>query len=138
MKTATKTQIEINRMTKQKKLILDILRSTTTHPTADWIHLQATKEIDNISRSTVYRNLSILEENRLVLKLNIGNGETRYDGFAHDHIHLVCDKCGVVIDLPEEKMRINKSRISKNTGYKINSVDLILHGLCPECLREEG
>ncbi|MCK5744235.1 MAG: transcriptional repressor, partial [Caldisericia bacterium] len=62
MKTAPPTTIEINRMTKQKRLVLDILRSTTTHPTADWIHLRAIEEIGNISRSTVYRNLNILVE----------------------------------------------------------------------------
>lgn len=124
-------------MTKQKRLILDILRNTDTHPTADWIHLQAIEEIGNISRSTVYRNLSILVESGLILKLNVGNGETRFDGRTHDHIHLVCDKCGIVIDLPAEKIRISKSRISKSTGYKIDSVDLILHGLCPDCLKEQ-
>ncbi len=51
---------EKNRMTKQKKLILGILRSTDSHPTADWIFTRAIQEMDTISRSTVYRKSQLL------------------------------------------------------------------------------
>ena len=51
-----------HRMTKQRKLILEVLRNTNTHPTADWIYEQVKKEIPNISLGTVYRNLRLLSE----------------------------------------------------------------------------
>ena len=50
------------RLTKQKKLILDILRHTNIHAAVDWIFEQARKEIPNLSLSTVYRNLSLLKK----------------------------------------------------------------------------
>ncbi len=124
---------EKNRMTKQKRLILEILRGTDTHPTADWIYSKAVLQMDTISRSTVYRNLNSLFESGLIQKINVGDSETRFDGSTHDHVHLVCDVCGRVIDLPYEKIRISKSRVEKDTGYLISCVEVVLHGVCDEC-----
>ncbi|MGN0709492.1 MAG: transcriptional repressor, partial [Anaerovoracaceae bacterium] len=43
---------------KQKQLIYDIVKSTDTHPTADWIYNKAREKMPNIGVATVYRNLS--------------------------------------------------------------------------------
>ena len=68
------------RKTKQRELILKTLRSTDTHPTADWIYEQVKKEMPNISLGTVYRNLGILKESGEILELNYGSKYSRYDG----------------------------------------------------------
>ena len=67
------------RMTEQRKLILNILRSTKSHPTADWIYQEARKEIPNISLGTVYRNLKILVQAGEILEMDFGSGYSRYD-----------------------------------------------------------
>ena len=60
------------RMTKQKAVVYEILCSTDTHPTADWIYEQARKRIPEISLGTVYRNLQVLLEDKKIIELNYG------------------------------------------------------------------
>ncbi|HHT62823.1 MAG TPA: transcriptional repressor, partial [Clostridia bacterium] len=60
-------------MTKQRKTILEILRNTTCHPTADWIYEQARKVIPEISLGTIYRNLQILTQEEEIQELKYGS-----------------------------------------------------------------
>jgi Fur family peroxide stress response transcriptional regulator len=49
----------IRRDTRQRQAILEILRHTDSHPTADWVYDEVRKVIPNISKGTVYRNLKL-------------------------------------------------------------------------------
>ena len=73
------------RMTKQRKLILDVLRSTKSHPTADWIYEKVRQEIPNISLGTIYRNLNILRDMGEIMELDYGSKYSRFDGNAENH-----------------------------------------------------
>ncbi len=120
------------RNTQQRKVILDILRSTDIHPTADWIYERAREYIPNISLGTVYRNLKILKDEGLILELNDGK-QSRFDGRIDEHFHFKCSNCNSIYDVDaEEAVRINEEILQKE-GYQIYSYDITFTGICPKC-----
>lgn len=121
------------RMTKQKKVIVDVLRNTKSHPTADWIYEQARKDIPGISLGTVYRNLNLLKEAGEILELNYGSTYSRYDGNHRNHYHFHCTECGKVydIELPEDSKLVDENTTLE--GHLVKSHRLEFYGTCQEC-----
>ncbi len=68
----------VQRQSKQRNRILELLRSTEIHPTADWLYNQLKSEFPKLSLGTVYRNLSILEGQSLVKKIHFGSTFDRF------------------------------------------------------------
>lgn len=126
-----------NRNTRQKKIIISVLRNTKSHPNAEWIYDEVRKEIPNISLGTVYRNLRQLKETGDILEMNCSEKITRFDGDTREHYHFVCDLCGRVFDIPEVPDKAIEERVAKQTGFKITRHQLELHGLCVECQRSQ-
>lgn len=121
------------RMTKQKKVILEVLRSTKTHPPADWIYLNARKVLPNLSLGTVYRNLNILRGMGEILELNYGSTLSRYDGNPHEHYHFVCESCGEVTDLELSVQSELNNQVALELGAEIKYHRLEFYGICPKC-----
>lgn len=119
--------------TKQKETILRVLRSTNSHPTADWVYAEVRKELPNISLGTVYRNLRLLRERGEILELEFNGSSSRFDGNAHEHYHFRCEKCGHVFDIDEKVDRKLDERVVQKTGFKISNHRLEFRGLCREC-----
>lgn len=122
-------------MTKQKKLIMDTLASTTCHPTADWIYQSVRKNIADISLGTVYRNLQVLKEEGKIQELNYGKNQSRYDGNPQLHYHFVCESCGCVLDFNLD----NKAMLSLILPAAPGSVHthrLEVYGICQDCLKK--
>lgn len=127
------------RKTKQRELILRTLRSTKSHPTADWIYERVKEEMPSISLGTVYRNLGILKDLGEIRELSYGSKYSRYDGNPKNHYHFVCTNCDTVIDL--EELPVNKE-LDKKVSLQ-NNVEVFYHrtefyGLCSECLKNES
>ena len=119
--------------TKQKEAILKVVRSTTSHPTADWIHNEVRKEIPDISLGTVYRNLRLLRKNGEILELDSGSNSSRFDGNRDNHYHFKCEKCGCIFDVDEPVYREMDERIAQKTGFKVLYHRLEFRGLCKKC-----
>src|SRR5512136_1321888 len=95
-----KTDLSVKyRMTKQKRVILEVLKNTKSHPTADWVYDKVKKKIPNISLGTVYRNLNILKSQGEILELCYGKGFSRFDGNSSQHYHFTCEHCGRILDV---------------------------------------
>jgi len=122
------------RETKQRAAILKYLRVTTSHPTADMIYETIRKEIPNISKGTVYRNLKVLQESGQVSELNLQGTVTRYEGRKENHYHFRCEQCGRVFDVDGPIDRDLDRRIAARTGFKITHHQLEFRGLCNDCL----
>ncbi len=121
------------RMTIQRKLILEVLQSTTSHPTADWIYEEVRKKLPRVSLGTVYRNLNVLKENGEVLELNYGSGQSRYDGNPKNHYHFTCQICGAVYDVPFDVQNELNERAKEASGFVIYKHRLEFYGMCNEC-----
>jgi Fur family transcriptional regulator, peroxide stress response regulator len=121
------------KQTKQRDLILSILKGTRSHPPADWIYEEARKSIPKISKGTVYRNLIILLELGEISELNISGTVSRFEARLPSHYHFRCEKCGKIVDvnMPIEKnLNIDAS---KATGFKVTDHQLEFRGCCKEC-----
>ena len=121
------------KFSRQRDLILRLIRSTKCHPNADWIYERARKEMPNISLGTVYRNLNFLKDEGKIQELCFGRGVNRYDGDLRDHYHVRCLECGKVEDVPHISPRSSGQEIEKLTGYQIHALRLEYMGICPDC-----
>ena len=121
-----------HRYSKQRETILEVLRSTVVHPTADWIYKETRRLIPNISLGTVYRNLNQLVEAGLVIKLK-DDTQVRYDGNIDRHDHFRCTKCGSWYDLNLMEPGII-DELNQQHGFNIRSYNLELEGVCEKCL----
>ena len=123
----------IRRETRQREAILNLLRHTDSHPTADWIYDEVRKVIPNISKGTVYRNLKILREDGEISELNLSGTISRYDGNHENHYHFRCEKCGMVFNLEEPVNKELDEKIAKSTGFKVSYHHLEFRGICKDC-----
>jgi len=121
------------RRTKQKEAILEVLRGTISHPTADWVYNEVKKEIPNISLGTVYRNLRLLCESGEILELDLCGTLSRFDARRDNHYHFRCGKCGLVFDVDVlVDMEMDKI-VAQRTGFIISYHRLEFRGICRDC-----
>jgi Fur family transcriptional regulator, ferric uptake regulator len=121
------------RMTKQRKVILEELKKVTSHPTADQLHQMVRKRLPQISIATVYRNLEILSEEGLVLKMDVAGTQRRFDGTPENHYHIRCSMCGKVDDVHIGLVASLEETAGKSSGYRVLSHTVEFTGICPEC-----
>lgn len=131
------------RYSKQRSLIMDVLRSTKTHLTAQWVYEQAKREMPSIGIATVYRNLNALAENGEIQKIISPGNVEHYDADTSDHWHMECMECGRIIDLkaePEQFEELHKM-IVKTFGIQDENVRIgktLLQGTCNACLSKKA
>ena len=131
-----KEQIKF-RQSKQRNRILELLRSTDNHPTADWIYEQLKKEFPKLSLGTVYRNLSTLIDQGLVKKIHFGSTFDRFEANTQPHYHLVCESCGKILDFDMAIYDDLNEQAMQLTTFKINYHKLEFFGTCKECSQTE-
>jgi Fur family transcriptional regulator, peroxide stress response regulator len=127
------------RNTKQRQLILEVLRSTYSHPTVDWLYQQVREQMPNISLGTVYRNLNLLREQGVIQELRYAGQQNRYDGNPMPHYHLTCDSCHQVmdVDIPVQSQLEEKLR-NAMPELDVSGHNLEFYGTCPECAGDSG
>lgn len=116
------------RNTKQRELIYSIVNSSNSHLDAYHIYDLCKKEIPNISLGTVYRNLSNLVDDKLIIRIKVSDMD-RYDKNIL-HSHFICDKCNEIYDIFDDDYS-SKKYINGNlvTGYEIK-----YKGICKKCM----
>lgn len=120
------------RMTRQRTVILETLRATCTHPTADEMYSLVKKRLPNISLGTVYRNLDFLAANNDILKLEAGGSTRRFDGMTKPHSHIRCIRCGRVADV-QGTIPIPNTDSVMAEGFDVLSARVEYDGLCVMC-----
>ena len=124
----------MNNYSKQREAILDVMKENRTHPTAEEIYKLVLEKEPQISKSTVYRNINILEKKKKIRKLNMTVGPDRYDYLYKEHSHAICEKCGKIFDFYYD---IDKDKISnellKQIEKNIDINSIIIYGICEDC-----
>ncbi len=128
---------------KQRSLVLEIMKNTYSHPTAEEVYAEARKIYPGIGIATVYRNLNQLAEMGEINRISLGNGNDRYDGHLEEHYHMVCKCCGRLQDLRPSKEKLDDfKKIAEETfGLKgFNKAELnatIMEGYCDNCAKSK-
>lgn len=118
------------KMTRQRAVILEVIRSDMCHHTAEEIFALAKERLPSISRATVYNNLKALEEEQIIRRINGEDGSARYDKSYIPHGHLFCIGCRKIydFDIPDFP-----DTISKYSDAVIDSYELSVRGICHGC-----
>ena len=120
------------RLTSQKQIILDYLKSVKIHPTAETVHLEVKKKLPRISPATVYRVLNNIKEKGNAQIISV-KGIAHFDADTSSHAHFICQKCSKVFDVFDlcSKCHIlNKKRLKVG---KINYYKIYFYGTCNKC-----
>ena len=123
------------RYTQQRQAIWDELCSSEEHRDAEEIYLSLRENGVNASRATVYRTIDVLVKNKLVRKLDLGDGKALYENKidATHHDHLICVQCGKIEEFIDDNIEKIQDDIVKSFGYKMIRHIHQLFVLCDEC-----
>ena len=119
-------------MTKNARMILEIISNSEEHLTAEQIYLRLKEKNEKAVLATVYNNLSFLHGHGLIRKVSVEGYPDRYDRTVR-HDHLVCRQCGKLSDVTLEDLT---ETLQKQIGVPMISYDLKISYLCPECLEK--
>ena len=120
---------------RKRDAILDYLRHTDEHPSAETVYAALKTRIPDLSLGTVYRNIALFKQQGQIVSLGSVNGVERYDGNIDPHVHFVCTDCGCIRDLhqmhvPEEL----NAAASEQAGAVVDHCHLTFHGRCNSCV----
>lgn len=121
------------RNSRQRTALLDLLRSTKSHPTASWLYDRLKATFPDLSLGTIYRNLSMLADRGVVRVLRSGSAFDRFDADTSEHYHVVCEVCGKVEDVDLAVDSTLDARAEEASGYRISTHRLDFIGICPAC-----
>ncbi|MGA6993446.1 MAG: transcriptional repressor [Candidatus Deferrimicrobiaceae bacterium] len=127
-------RVKKSRNTKQRSVILEILRKGGFHPTAEAIYHEARKVLPNISLGTVYRNLNFLRKQGMVREIRT-NSETSslFEGKCSPHAHFHCTMCQAVFDIPLPQCLEKLEWKGQSDISMVKFLDLHVMGACRGC-----
>lgn len=120
------------RYSRQRELIYECLLRTKEHPTAEMVYQWLLPENPRLSRGTVYRNLKLLAEDGLLMRMPFP--VERYDACTKQHAHFYCRDCGAVSDIEMGYNRELDVKISQMSQQKVDWHDLVFYGTCKKCM----
>ncbi|HTC62871.1 MAG TPA: Fur family transcriptional regulator [Candidatus Saccharimonadales bacterium] len=129
------------RLTRQRKIILQVMDSAERHLDAGAILDRAVKIDPRVHRVTVYRTLDLLKRNGLIDELDLlhlrGDQHFYESHGPRDHIHVACLKCGTVREFESPIYEKLKKQIEKDCGIEITTARTEVGGYCEKCRKKQ-
>ena len=120
------------RETRQRKVVYETIRSTHSHPTADWIFERVRSSVPKISLGTVYRNLSVLKDEGTVREIYGNDRRAHYDADMNPHAHFICSDCGGILDVHSQGP-LEWQSLKELVGCEVIDQRVEFIGVCPAC-----
>jgi Fur family transcriptional regulator, peroxide stress response regulator len=122
------------RITPQRIAVVRVLAESVAHPSVEHIYERVRPTFPTTSIATVYKTVKTLKAMGEVLELEFGVTGSRYDGNRpYPHPHLVCIRCGTVVDFEFPVLEQLPAQAAQETGYRIVNHRLDLFGVCARC-----
>lgn len=121
------------RLTTQRQIILEELAKVKTHPTASELYDMVRKRLPRIGLGTVYRNLELMADSGMILKLEVGGTQKRFDATTDEHYHIRCAGCGRVDDINMPVIKHLVAEAGAITAYTIIGHRVEFTGICSAC-----
>ncbi|HEY78543.1 MAG TPA: transcriptional repressor [Dehalococcoidia bacterium] len=126
------------RLTPQRLMVLAAIENSDDHVSAEEIYAQVVARYPYVNISTVYRTLELLKELGLVTEIDLGEGRVRYHPVdkGHHH-HLVCQKCGAIIDVDESTLARLQDVLLARYNFSASLRHVAIFGTCGKCRQQQ-
>jgi Fur family ferric uptake transcriptional regulator len=121
------------RITPARLAVLDVIEQEGEHLNPNEILEQAKAIHAALGRATVYRTLELLTQLGVVRPIYVGESGPTYIRADGNHHHMVCSRCGVVIDFDQCVADQMTHELRMRFGFQIQSHLLEFYGLCSHC-----
>ncbi len=119
--------------TTQRDVILDVFLKAEGHITSDQLHQKIRSEHPGIGHTTIYRTMKLLCEAGLATERHFDDGVTRYEIEHEHHDHLVCTRCGKIIEFECQMIEATQEKIAARYGFRVLRHRHELYGHCKDC-----
>jgi Fur family ferric uptake transcriptional regulator len=124
---------------RQRDLIADTFFSSDGHLSVDELLERVRVEDPKVGQATVYRTMKLLASCGLAEMRQFGDGHARYErvsaGTDEHHDHLICTKCGTIVEFVDREIEALQERVAETHGFLIHHHKMELYGLCAACQR---
>ena len=119
----------------QRQLILDVFLGTEKHLTAEELYELVKKKNPSVGYATIYRTMKLFSDAGLCRELRVEDGIARYEHLYNHkhHDHIICTKCGKIIEIESPEIETLQEEIAKKNGFILKRHRLELYGLCRNC-----
>lgn len=118
----------------KREAILNVMRGTKSHPTAEWVYQQLKPQYPDLSLGTVYRNISRFKEEGQLITVGVVSGQERFDANVQPHPHFICTACGAVIDIDIHfDDKDFDGLVKEQYGFDVSGHELTFYGTCKSC-----
>jgi len=122
------------KVTTQRLLILDVVRSGPNHFTAQDVFENVSSKNSDIGFATVYRFLRTLSEQTYVTEVRMGGMPARYEWAAkHHHDHLTCTNCSKIMEFENTEIERLQQAVAREFAFTLTHHVLELYGTCQDC-----
>ena len=120
----------------QRMTILSVIEREG-HLDVDEIYAQVREAHPTLSLATVYKNIITMVERGVLIEVPISGHKSKYEIRKHEHVHLICQECGAVMDQPIDDVLIEETlTIAKHRAFALENRQVNLYGVCARC--QEG
>jgi Fe2+ or Zn2+ uptake regulation protein len=131
------------KLTPQRMAIVREIALDPTHPTAQELFERLRAAMPTMSFATVYNTLDALSSAGLCVSLSLSPGAARFDANMRPHNHAVCDRCGLVRDVPRhDESEPGETDVDASfavvSGFSLRTVERIYRGICASCAEEKA
>jgi Fur family transcriptional regulator, ferric uptake regulator len=128
-----------HRLTPQRESVLAVICDSEAHLSADEILKRVRTRYPYLNKSAVYRSLELLTQLGLVTQTDLGQGRAQYEVHHHPHHHhLICRKCGTVIQVDQESFEPLGKRLKHKYGFDAELDHFAVFGTCRACMESKG
>lgn len=124
------------KLTPQRRLIVDAIHNASAHLTAEEIIAHVQARMPEVHKSTIYRTLNLLEKTGCVYKSEMDDQAIYHHAEEGHHHHLVCNRCGRIIECDEDLFESVENSLVKQYGFHVDFKHLVMSGLCEACRRK--
>ena len=126
------------RSTVARRAVLQALHEAG-HATVDQLSGAVQGTAPDVSLSTIYRTLEVLDEAGLVTHTHLHHGSPTYHSVDEEpHVHLVCTRCGRIDQQPIEVAESLTQQLRASIGFAVDMTHLAVHGRCAACTESDS
>jgi len=119
--------------TRQRDVILDAFLAAKGHVSSEDLYQSIRKKHPRIGYTTVYRTMKLFVEAGLAEERHFDDGVARYEVEQDHHDHLVCTKCGKIVEFESDLIEKTQTEIAARYGFRVVRHRHELYGHCSTC-----